>query len=148
MSMKLGDYEAVALESLVGLRDLDAVDESTKEVEQWGHRYEQCQVMRLRLDGKVYAAFENPDDGYRSSMGKFIHFPNAKMTNVFPPVRVLARVRTQDRYSGESEVLELLDVANGKVILEVGTEHTDDYYPSFVASWNPKNLNTHIGAIK
>lgn len=149
MSMKLDDFQAVPFESLVGLHDLDAVDESTEEIARWGDRYEQCNCMRLRLDGKVYAAIENPDDGYRSSMDKFILFPDAKMTNVFQPVRVLARVRTKGgRYSSDADVLELLDVANGKVILEIGTENTDDYYPSFVASWSPKNLNTHIGVIK
>lgn len=138
MSLKIEDFADVALGSLVGEHVLDAVDESTEEIERW-QRYESSNCLRFRLDGKVYAAIENPDDGYRSNLDKLVHFPDAKMSNVFPPVRVLGRLRTDTSY-GSAEVLQLLHVTNGEVILEVGTDNTDDYYPSFVASWCPEKI--------
>lgn len=29
---------------------------------------------------------------------------------------------------------------NGQIVLTLGTENTDDYYPSFVCDWQPENL--------
>ena len=29
------------------------------------------------------------------------------------------------------------DEATGTVLFEIGTENTDDYYPSFISYWNP-----------
>jgi hypothetical protein len=55
-------------------------------------------------------------------------------------VEGFGRWRTQGEYSGTDEVLELIDAANGKVILEVGTSNVDDYYPSFRAGWTPQDM--------
>lgn len=137
--MDIESKEAVDLQTLVGEHHLDAVDEDTAQIKKWGDRYESANVMRFRLDGKVYCAVEDPDDGYRSSMDKLFVSDDA-MRNAFPPIKVLARVMDRTEYSGAADVLQLLDVRNGKVILEVGTDNTDDYYPSFVASWNPANI--------
>lgn len=133
-------FENVPFESLVGEHELDAVDESTEQVKAYyGDTFEDANCIRFRLDGKVYTGIEDPSDGYRSSMEKlFASFD--EMKNVFPPVKVLARIRTEYEYGGKSEVLQLLDVKNGKVILEVGTDNEDDYYPSFVSSWKPENM--------
>jgi hypothetical protein len=132
--------ENVPFESLVGEHELDAVDESTEQVKKWyGDTFESANCIRFRLDGKVYTGIEDPSDGYRSSMEKLFVSADT-MTNVFKPVRVLARIRTEYEHGGVSDVLQLLDMANGKVILEVGTDNTDDYYPVFVASWKPENM--------
>jgi hypothetical protein len=55
------------------------------------------------------------------------------VANTFPAVRVLARMGSDGHY-GTCDILQLIDVANGMIILEVGTENSDDYYPSFVAN--------------
>jgi hypothetical protein len=34
---------------------------------------------------------------------------------------------------------------DGLVILEVGTDNNDDYYPSFVSSWKPENMAVNRG---
>lgn len=31
------------------------------------------------------------------------------------------------------------------MILEVGTANTDDYYPYYVANWNPENMHINEG---
>lgn len=135
------------LTDLVGKRMLDAVDFSTDRVKQWGEHYEDCSVCRFRLDGVVYTAIEDPSDGYRSSMAS-LDVSDSAMANVFPPIEVLGRHRTKGQYSGEDDVLELVDTTSGKIVLEVGTDNVNDYYPGFVASFHPENMaiNARIAA--
>lgn len=139
------NFENVPFESLVGEHLLDAVDESTEQVKSWfGESMENVNCIRFRLDGVVYTAVEDPDDGYRSSMEK-LFVSQDEMKNVFASVKVLARIDEKGEYGDRAEVLELLDLANGKVILRVGTENCDDYYPCFVASWKPENMAVNNG---
>lgn len=135
-------FENVPFESLIGEHILDAVDRSNEQVKDWGDRLEDAACLRFRLDGKIYVALEDPDDGYRSAMEKLFVQEGTEMQNVFPPVKVLARLRVvkDQYYDGEPDILEFIDTANGKVILAVGTDHAADYYPSFVAEWNPQNM--------
>jgi len=135
------------LRSLVGPHVLDAVDFSTERVPTYGGYFENAQHCRFRLDGIVYIAVEDPSDGYRSSMEHLL-LGSGEMTNVFPPLQVIARHRTE---SGEGwghqtdDVLELVDAVTGKVVLEVGTENEDDYYPCFVASFHPEAMAHNVG---
>ena len=128
----------VTLDSLIGEHMLDAVDTSTDKVKTWGDRFEDANCLRFRLDGKVYTAVEDPNDGYRSNMGG-LYESEEHMRNVFPPCRVLARKSENQKYQVD-DTLELIDVVTGKVVLRVGTDNTDDYYPYFVAEWNPQNM--------
>lgn len=131
------------LTDLVGKHTLDAVDFSTESRKRWSDEYEDCEVCRFRLNGTVYAAVEDPDDGYRSSMRELIVDQHAKLQNVFPAIEVVGVHRTKGKYSGEDDVLELIDTTTGKVVLEVGTDNVDDYYPGFVASFHPENMVTN-----
>jgi len=129
----------VAFSSLVGEHLLDGVDMSSEQVSRWGSSYENASVIRFRLDGMVYTAVEDPSDGYRSSMDR-LYVADDEMRNVFAPVKVLVRQVDHGRYGSASDLLEMIDCANGKTILRVGTENCDDYYPSFVADWNPQDM--------
>lgn len=131
------------LKDLAGEHMLDAVDFSNEQVKTWGDEFEACNVMRFRLDGKVYMATEDPSDGYRSSMRE-LAVGEWPMTNVFPPLRVVGRHRTANEYGGSSDVLELLDAGTGKTVIEVGTDNDDDYYPSFVANFQPENMTPNV----
>ena len=71
------------LKELVGEHMLDAVDFSDEQVKTWGDQFEACQVMRFRLDGKVYVAVEDPSDGYRSCMNDLAVADDATMKNTF-----------------------------------------------------------------
>ncbi len=135
----------IILDELLGEHVLDAVDFGTESVKQWSD----CQVMRFRLDGKVYTAIEDPDDGYRSHCSK-IAVSFEEMANVFPPVRVLVRAKERSQWC-ECDIVEMIDVVTTKTVVEVGTDNTDDYYPSFVASFHPENMVTnanHYGVRK
>lgn len=133
----------VEFDSLIGEHVLDAVDTSTEKVKTWSDYFEDANVIRFRLDGKVYTAVENPDDGYRSSMDR-LYVADDPITNVFPPCKVLARKKADGDYE-RNDTLEFIDVVTGKVVLEVGTDNTDDYYPYFVANFNPQNMAVNRG---
>jgi len=68
---------------------------------------------------------------------------DANMINVFPAVDVIGKHRTKSEYGQEDNVLELVDAVTGRVVLEVGTDNVDDYYPGFVASFHPENMATN-----
>lgn len=97
--------------------------------------FEHCQMIRFRLDGVVYTAVEDPDDGYRSFLGH-LFAGTGTMHNVFPPVLVFGRMR-----AGDDVVLELVDCATHRVVLEVGTEYFDAYYPQFVGAFHPEAMS-------
>lgn len=121
------------LSELVGEHTLDAVDFSNEDVRIWKEHYSICQVLRFRLDGVVYMAIEDPEDGYRSCMKDLVVAPEAVMKNVFSPVRVIGRCTEGD----VNDILNLFDAVTKELVLEVGTEGTDDYYPFFVAAFHP-----------
>lgn len=138
--------EHVELDSLVGEHELDAVDTYSERIKQYGSHFEDCNIIRFRLDGKAYTAIENPDDGYRSSMESLFVSDNEPMKNIFPPIRVVGRKQENSRW-GINDVLELVDTVTGEVVLAVGTENTDDYYPCFVGSFWPEAMATNRAAV-
>lgn len=132
------------LKDLVGEHTLDAVDFSNEQVRMWGDNFEPCQVLRFRLDGVCYTATEDPSDGYRSSMKDIVVSEDAKMENVFPPLRVLGDYRTKGSYDGVDDILELYDAVTGLKVIEVGTNNVDDWYPGFVGYFNPAAMVHNI----
>lgn len=139
----MSDIVTVELDSLIGEHILDGCDTSIEQVKTYGDHFEDANVIRVRLDGKVYTAIEDPDDGYRSSMGK-LFVEDCAIKNVFPPCRVLARKKANGTY-GVNDTLELIDVVTGKTVAEFGTDGTDDYYTSFVSAFWPEHMaiNSH-----
>lgn len=137
----MDDIQTIELDSLVGEHILDGVDLSIESVKRYGDCFEDANVIRLRLDGKVYTAIEDPSDGYRSSMDR-LFVEDCLIKNVFPPVKVLAKKKANYTY-GVNDTIELIDVVTGKVVAEFGTDNTDDYYPSFVSAFWPQNMATN-----
>src|SRR6478609_12125401 len=128
--------ESIDLKSLVGKHYLTGVDYGTEAIKHYS-MCEDCQVVRFRLDGITYMAVEDPNDGYRSMMrGLFIVEDEIK--NKFRKVLVMG-IMKESGYTTD-DVLQLWDVKSGKLVLQVGTSNTDDYYPSFVGAFYPENL--------
>jgi hypothetical protein len=127
----------IELPTLVGEHLLSGVDSDTINVPKYydPSYTEPCEVLRFTLDGVTYEAIEDPSDGYRSSM-QGLYVTDTPIRNAFAPIKVVGRYRTKGEYSGTDEVLELIDAANGNVILEVGTTNADDYYPCFCGHWH------------
>lgn len=100
--------------------------------------------IRFRLDGVVYEVIEDEEDGYRSSMQE-IRAVHTRPRNIFVPTEVVSSFGTSD---GMGEVLYFHDTRTAKVVLEVGTDYSDDYYPGFVASFHPENMVSNEERLK
>lgn len=119
------------------------------------------------VNGSTYTAFENPDDGYRSSMGLLVVREGNWCSTPTTPCALLPRFcRTNYEWSedgedvqprkmhpahegaGHGDVLELIDPSSMEAALMVGTSRADDYYPSFVGYARPqvveKALNSGV----
>ena len=131
------------LKDLVGIHELSGVDTTTEKVKQYSDTYEDAGVIRFVLDGKTYKAIEDPGDGYRSYCRE-LEVCDEVVSNNFSPQKVMAKMKDNDTYS-VNDTIQFVDVVTGKVVLEVGTDNADDYYPYCVMSWSPENLACNIG---
>ena len=122
------ESKSVEFEELVGDHILMGVDIETSD----------ATAIRFVLDGKRYSVWENEDDGYRSSMGSF-EVDYGPVLNMFPmvPVEVVRNARSRD-------TLSIIDKIAKKEIIEVGTDCSDDYYPSFVCEYNPQHMSINL----
>ena len=118
---------------------LSGVDITTEKKLRYGDTYEDAEVVRFILDGKTYRAIEDPDDGYRSYLNE-IEETDEKITNEFEPQKVIGKMKENSEYQNNDTIL-FFDAITEKVVLEVGTDNTDDYYPYCVIYWNPENLS-------
>jgi hypothetical protein len=116
------------LKHLVGLALLDAVDFYSDSNE--------AQVCRFRLGGIVYVAKEDAEDGYRSMMSELFISKDPDMKNVFPERLVYCKME-----HGYNDILNIYDTETNRLILCVGTSNFDDWYPCFVAHFDPTAMS-------
>lgn len=122
------------LKELCGGHILSGVETGTKKRSQviWVNYIKFC------LDGTVYVAVEDPDDGYRSTCEELEVEANGVCNIKIPDTYVTCSMAPDGTSS--NDVLIITDVATGKPVLEVGTENYVDYYPCCVMRWMPENL--------
>lgn len=116
---------------------LEGVDECTESVKQWGDNFGNCSVIRFKLDGVVYVAIEDPSDGYRNYLGE-LKVDTKEINNAFTGVEVKGVYKE----SGDV-ILCLVDTTTNEAVLTVGTDYSDDYYPYFVANFNPAAMSVN-----
>lgn len=128
------------LADLVGPHTLSGYGTSTTR-SQYG---DEAEVVVFRLDGVLYCATEDPEDGYRSCMKDLAiaTYPPAIWTEL-PETAVVGRHETTVR-NQENDVLVLTDTTTGKDVLRIGTANLDDYYPYFDHEWTPENLAVNV----
>lgn len=97
----------------------------------------------LDLDDLTVLVFENPEDGYRScsaaplvAKGSLYEF-GCQPNYIRAPV--LIRRWTKSEH-GAADGLEFIDRRNGKTILLLGTDESDNFYPQYTCDWRPLNL--------
>lgn len=115
---------------------LTAVESGVRsEPSSWGYP---INMLSFTLSGVTFRAEEDPSDGYRSSLDtiRVLTGDEAKLKNTFPPQRVVARLSS----GSNADMVVFCDANTGKVVIEVGTVNTDDYYPCFVAHFSPENM--------
>lgn len=95
--------------------------------------------IRFVLDGLIYEALEDPSDGYRSMLQHLRVVDGPPVANVFEPCAVVGRARADESHS-KNDTLELVDARTGLVVLAVGTDNTDDYYPVCVLDFTPEAM--------
>ena len=129
----------VGLESLLGEHFLSGVSRDKIQIPNSYNKdeFEEASSFSFALDGVVFTAIEDPNDGYRSSMDRL--FIGGEIKETFPRVKVFCSMKPNSEYE-KNEVLQMIDVVSEKIILSVGTGNTDDYYPFFVAEWDPTAL--------
>jgi hypothetical protein len=99
-----------------------------------------CQRLLIKLDGDVYQFIEDDNDGYRSAMddenSKIINY---KMKNTFNDIEVFI-IYVDESNGYDADIIRIYNIDNGELIIEVGTDNIDDYYPSFICNYNAENL--------
>lgn len=133
----------VELKSLEGRKMFSGIDRETVSKQRYRDECDDIEQVTFILDGVTYRAQENPDDGYRSSM-EGLEIVEDAVKNVFAPieVNVIHRAKGEGSYSGEDDIIELRRVSDNALILELGTDNIDDYYPSYVCNFTAENLGT------
>lgn len=89
-----------------------------------------------KLDDSVWEAIEDPNDGYRSYLSSIEmkdHIDALPLTFAFEAFATVY-VQQDKEYDG----WQLVDVEDGWVWLRIGTDFSDDYYPSFVFEYSPR----------
>lgn len=119
---------SVSFDELVGTHLFGGIDFGVNPKDQYG---ETPNVVRFILGDITYEAVEDPDDGYRSSL-QDITIVETSVTNRFGPVEVRAEI--------DGDLLTFTDTTTNLPILSIGTDYSDDYYPSFVSDWHPENM--------
>lgn len=135
----------IKLEDLCGIHTLSGVELTSEEFKSsWTDS--DRNIVLFTLDGVTYKAVEDPDDGYRS-MCEGITVSDRAPSFSFEGIKVLCYMREDDNLAHYDSII-MRDIINGKIILEVGTHNTGDYYPYCVFEYFPENMacNAEINA--
>ena len=100
----------------------------------------------FKVDGIVFKALEDPDDGYRSYLGA-IDYSEQHSSIFFKSA--IARVRLErfeiEKRDDEDSMhvraqagYRLVDLDDDHIWLTFGTDYYDDYYPYFIFKHTPK----------
>ena len=92
----------------------------------------------FRLNGQTYAIWENPSDGYRSYCE--IEATDLPCKNTFPPQEVFVVLYDGEESYGKNEGIKVYNMDDASLILKLGTDNYDDYYPCARMEWHPENL--------
>lgn len=131
---QIPEAKEITLKSLCGMHKLSGVGRRGVASD----RYAWCASVNqffFTLDGVTYVATEDENDGYRSCMAK-LEILDEKPVIMFDPIDVVCHMQKDDN----SDILEMIDIRNGKTVLRVGTDYSDSYYPCFINEWMPENL--------
>lgn len=98
----------------------------------------------LTIDGQDYIAHPDPDDGYRSYAT--IYATDKPIQRFFFPEQdVMIKnyhvdAVVDDYFYDRKDWLEILNPETNELILSVGTDYSDSYYPMAIFKYNPENL--------
>ena len=142
IQIALGTAPRITLSDIKGEYILDAVDFNV--IKSDNASYADANVIRFRLDGIVYIATEDPEDGYRSCLST-IERDLCEISNVFLPTKVVVKQYLDNSDCGDEccDTIELVDIITKEVVLRVGTDLSDSYYPTFVSEFIPEAMSSN-----
>ena len=112
-----------------GWHELSGFCDTTTKPEEYSD--EEVNALIVRIDGMDYICFEDPGDGYRSHSE--IMPSEQECTNTFPPQRIYVKY-----YERHDDIgMEIYNPDFGLILL-IGTDHADDYYPVARWEWHPE----------
>jgi len=106
--------------------------------------YQDANSVLFILDGVTYQAIEDPDDGYRSSLSEI--FITDLKCNKFNPHIVNAKYRIEPFY--RHDIIDFYDIITNKIVMSLGTNHEDSWYPCCEMYFDPKNLAINAEPVK
>lgn len=99
------------------------------------------------INGFTCTAFENPEDGYRSSLSCLVLREGNHCSTKFQAVALRPDFNATGLDGAETVafMLNLLHPSTKEIALSVGTDYSDDYYPFFIAYHDPQVLEAALG---
>lgn len=134
-------------------RGAAGLDEFRCARDSWSASSEAAQAFSFCVNGVTYTAFESSSDDYRSSMRALVAREGNWCECQFEPCALAPefveyrdydeknqRWSPRDPEAGMSDVLELCVPGSERAALRVGTNRSDEWYPSFVGAHDPLAL--------
>lgn len=127
------------LEQFHGLQELLAINVNVR------HPFNpDSNGVALDFGTKTVLIFEDANDGYRSAAATPIIYEGSlyELCDNVNYVRVPVRVEPMQaaEYADGADGIDLWDTRNDRLILRVGTDNVDDYYPTFVLDFRPEMI--------
>lgn len=104
------------------------------------------------VNGRTFTAVEDGNDGYRSAMGGLFEREGNHCKNAFSPIPLALRLRESADDIGqepsdlavsearEADMADLVCPETQRDILCVGTDYSEDYYPTFINHFSAEEL--------
>lgn len=157
----LKELTALLIEDPRGWALLSGVERGAAGLEKYRARndhHEAAAAFSFCLNGITWTFFEDPSDGYRSSMRAIARQEGNRCQEKFEPIALKpVMIQYVDETKQELSLAEALEVwasgqwgpsmlelrspESGAWALAAGTSHSDDYYPSFVGGHSPEELS-------
>lgn len=96
--------------------------------------------VKFTLDNVHYLAVENPDDGYRSYCEDLVVTEQPPLFS-FEPQDMDCMMMESFPGGFENDILVMRDAYSGEVVLEIGTDSVDDWYPCCRFHYKPENMS-------
>lgn len=142
------DYEDFVEKHSADVVDKDSlVGEHVLSGAVYANDYSGFNAMLFILDGQTYLAACDPDDGYRSYLGSFFK-TDRKCPQNLPDIRieiqhkaVREQISAYERRDYKGYVFVIKDARfREDLIMELGTDYSEDYYPCCVMHYMPENV--------
>ena len=123
-----------------GKHKFSGIEPYARPSDYWG----ECEGYYIVIDDTVYAFERDPDDGGRSYGNLYIpeNISVNDIKNRFPAEDVIITLYNRDKSDSyeDKRFYTIVNAETGKVILKIGTDYTESYYPVAICHYYPENI--------